>query len=86
MPAATNGVFYAGFRVTAQTASLMDAQNEIDVGLAPNTLLPLPSSRTEPHFGSGAAATTTTDPKPGMPCLRLAPLLRLPHARPAAQS
>jgi beta-glucanase (GH16 family) len=49
LPAATNGVFYVGTRVTAPNQNLQDAQNEIDIGLAPNTLQPLPSPSGETH-------------------------------------
>ena len=49
LPAATQGAFYVGLRVTAATTAADAAQNEIDVGLSPTTLLPTQESRHEPH-------------------------------------
>ena len=49
LPAATQGAFYVGLRVTAASQAADAAQNEIDVGLSPTTLLPTEESRHEPH-------------------------------------
>jgi hypothetical protein len=49
LPPATQGAFYVGLRVTAASNAADAAQNEIDVGLSPTTLLPTQESRHEPH-------------------------------------
>jgi hypothetical protein len=54
-PAATNGVFYVGTRVTAPNQDLEDSQNEIDIGMAPSTLQPLPSPGGQQHSHDVAA-------------------------------
>jgi hypothetical protein len=56
LPVDTNGVFYFGLRITAAGSNPQVAQNEIDIGMAPATLVPLPSTSNKPHLDPNAVA------------------------------